>query len=307
MAKRKNAEAAKAAKQKKMLIGLGVLLAVVGAIQVPKLMGGKGSTPAAAADSSGDPAAGSEAASTAAAPVSVPVAKPVQLLPGEEGKKPASTTLVGVSIRGGTPVRAAQGQLASFSLFEPKDPFAPQVEEKPAGADPAKETPASPEEPATVPEAPAGAPGDPVGGGITSPTAPGETTPTTPAAPVEPPRYATVSVNGVAESVELGAAFPRDAPMFVLAKVKAELVRIGIAGGKLESGTTAPVAVGDTITLVDSATGVRYVLKVISVGATPDITFTLPATTADPNAPVTAGTPPPSTATPPTSETTPAP
>lgn len=295
----KNAEAAKAAKQKKILIVLGVGLLAVGGLQGPKLLGkkDKAAAPAPVAATTTDPAAAT-ATPTPVAPTA-PVIEPIPLLPGEAGKRSPSTTLVGVSISSGSTVRASQGQLASFSLFKPKDPFAPQVTDAQGGssetvktkpAETAAVEPVKAPEPATAPVA-AETPvvNQPTTAGPADPVAP--TTPEKPpVVPVEPPKYATISVNGVTESLELGATFPKTEPLFVLARVKPKLVRIGIAGGKLEKGSTALVEVGGSITLVDSASGVRYVIKVISVGAQPDLAFTsvstaAPTTTPAPSTP----------------------
>jgi hypothetical protein len=61
--------------------------------------------------------------------------------------------------------------------------------------------------------------------------------------------------------------------MFVLSKVTKQGVEIGIAGGQLEKGETAHIAVGKSITLVDAATGVTYEIVLLSVGASPDLMF----------------------------------
>lgn len=303
MATTKNPEAEKAAKQKKLLIILGVALLAVGAFQVPRLMGGKDKAAApAAADGTTVSADGTTATPVAATPVATGTsAAATPLLPGEAGKSSPKATLVGVSIASGATVRATQGQLASFSLFEAKDPFEPQIDEKAAGpaetiaakpaegttaakpaegataAKPVETTPAAPEttpaKGATTPETTT--PATPV-----TPVTP--TTPETPATPVEPPRYATIEVNGVTESVEVEKEFPKDAPMFVLAKVKPGFVRIAIAGGALEKGGTAMVEVGTSITLVDAASGVRYVVRVLAVGTEPDLAFTSGATATTP-------------------------
>lgn len=292
----KNPEAAKAAKQKKILIVLGVGLVAVGGLQAPKLMGGK-DTPPPAAEASATGAAtdgsttGTPAATAPVATAPVAAAAPTTaLLPGEADKQAVKATLVGVDIPSGSTVRVAQGQLASFSLFKPKDPFKPQVVEK----DPAQAVTAGVAKPAAgagtpKPETPAVTPApeptptptpESQNAGNATPLTPEQTTPATPVVPVEPPKYATISVNGIAESLEVGTTFPKGEPLFVLAKVKPDLVRIGIAGGKLEKGSTALVEVGSSITLVDSASGVRYVVKVISVGATPDLAFTSMTTAA---------------------------
>ncbi len=134
---------------------------------------------------------------------------------------------------------------------------------------------------------------------VTGPTTPGPTTPEPPAtpeptAPVTPvapapvstvaepqpqpepepdPTFATLSVNAVPESVEVEKPFPKVEPMFVLAEVKKRGVEVGIAAGQLEKGKTVHLAVDQTITLVDAATGVTYEITLLSVGAEPDLLF----------------------------------
>jgi hypothetical protein len=303
MAPKKNPEAVKAAKQKKMLIGLGVLLAAVGAFQAPKLLGGsKPATEAAATSTTGDAAESATGAGATPTPNPTSEALPppvpaAPLLPGEAAKKAPTATLVGVRIATGSTVRATEGQLASFSLFKPKDPFKPQQVETKA------ETPVAPEPSKAAEVKPSGPSGPTVKGSPATAPVVGPSVPATdpaidPAAPVAPvvaPTFATISVNGIAESLELGGVFPELSKLFVLAKVKPKGVEIGIAGGRLEQGKTAAVKVGKTITLVDSASGVRYVIEILSVGTQPDLEFTttapVPAGAAGPVAPAPTPTP----------------
>jgi hypothetical protein len=103
-------------------------------------------------------------------------------------------------------------------------------------------------------------------------------TPTEPQPQPEPepepvPTFATLSVNAAPESVEVGKTFPKTEPMFVLAEVKKHGVEIGIAAGQLEKGKTVHLAIDQTITLVDAATGVTYEIRLLSVGAQPDTLF----------------------------------
>ena len=307
----KNPAAAKAAKQKKMLIVLGVLMVAVAAFQVPKLMGGSSSTAAPETTAATD---GSVAPVTpvAGAPVAA-AAAPADLLPSEVDKTAPTAMLGGVEITGGKLVRASQGQLASFSLFKPKDPFKPGVVEKSLDADATVGVKAG--DKATLgsgakgPEPTAAKGGDSADGGVTTGSAGGDagtsvapttvkptvTTPekpaTTPVTPVETPvttpevpvveeqyAFATLSVNGVAESVEITGQFPAVEPLFVLAAVKKGEAEIGIANGKLEKGKTVKLTVGKSLTLVDAASGVTYVVKLLTVGSQPDVTFTQGAT-----------------------------
>jgi hypothetical protein len=74
-----------------------------------------------------------------------------------------------------------------------------------------------------------------------------------------------ISVNGRPESVRLGASFPSSNPLFRLISVTNGVARIGIANGSYTSGAqTVSLATGRTLTLVDTADGIRYKLRLVS-------------------------------------------
>jgi hypothetical protein len=126
--------------------------------------------------------------------------------------------------------QASDGQLMSFELFASKDPFAPQMQEKP-------------EDSSTEPKTD----GDP-GGGAEEPA----------------PTSAVISVNGVEETVEVGNEFPVSDPAFVLVSAKKSSVEIGIAGGSLASGgETVTLRLGKTLTLVNTVDGTEYKLRLV--------------------------------------------
>ena len=71
----------------------------------------------------------------------------------------------------------------------------------------------------------------------------------------------------VQETVAAGGEFPKDSPVFRLVKVVGGEARIGIAGGALASGSpTVTLHKGKAVTLVNTADGTRYELKLVSVG-----------------------------------------
>jgi hypothetical protein len=234
-------KAAKDAKQKKILIVLGVVLLGLMAFQLPKLMGG-GSEPAAAPAT---PVAGDPAAVSVPGAVT-PSAAPVDLTAAAKGSR----------------ATAGEAQLASFSLFEAKDPFVQKIIEKtaatntPAGADAGKGAAAG-----------SGAGGITVGGAE------------------KPPAivyaFATLSVNGESEPVQLKSEFPVDDPMFVVAVIGKGLIKVGIAGGKLTSGKLATIKLGKSLTLVNDATGARYVIQLLYTGEAAEATAAFSATPAD--------------------------
>jgi len=52
--------------------------------------------------------------------------------------------------------------------------------------------------------------------------------------------------------------------------VKKGAVQIGVAGGSLEGGKPATLKLGKKLTLVNSATGERWVLKLVYTGTEPE-------------------------------------
>lgn len=223
---------AKQAKQKKILIGLSIVFAVILVIQVPKLMGG-GKKSSTAAPTATTPDATTPAPTTAPGTTGTPTVAAVQTGP---------TTLVEASNQ-----KAGRAQLASFSLFEAKDPFVQQLK-APDGAPGA---------------ASAGAPGS--GGGKGGSGAGGKVAPAA-------PTFATISVNGEEQALVVKGLFPIEEPLFRLVAVTGKSVKIGIAGGALANGKTITLRKGDKLTLVDTATGARYTLELHYTGTTPEET-----------------------------------
>lgn len=231
-------QVAKQAKQKKILIGLSVVLVAVLAIQLPKLLSGpKGSTQAVPGTTT--PGTTTPAPGTAGVPTPTPTPAPVT----------GPTTLVDAGAQ-----QAGKAQLASFSLFKPKDPFVPQIKVPTTGAG----TGTSPGAPTkNTPKGGTSGAGGSKGGG-------------------QPATfdYATIAVNGVEESVAMKTDFPADGPLFRLVSVGPKGVKIGIAGGALANGKTVTLKKGAKLTLVDTATGARYTLQLLYTGAGPEKTAT---------------------------------
>ena len=228
---------AKAKRQKMIAAGGGVLLLAILAFQVPKTMKMMSAQPPPPAP-------------VAVAPgTTVPSDPSVLPTPGTVGGGASPTasgdgTLVDSDPK---PV-AAEGQLISFGRFKSKDPFAEQIDETQAGVGGGGSTP---------PPSSSGA--TPVGGVV-------PVSPTTAGSPAVA-GSAVISVNGVQETVAAGGEFPKDSPVFRLVKVVGGEARIGIAGGALASGSpTVTLHKGKAVTLVNTADGTRYELKLISVG-----------------------------------------
>jgi hypothetical protein len=257
------------AKRQKILVGAGTLiLLVLMVVEVPKILN-HGKTPSAATSTD----TGSTSTTPESTPTTTdPTAQPVSATPV------ASTNLPNA---GGA--SAADGQLVSFSLFQSKDPFRQQLTASGVApgspAPPTSTTPTSPQ-PTPPPPPPSGSPPTPTpttpAPTTPTPTTPAPTTPTpttpTPTTPTptpptpSAPASASISVNGVAETVAVGASFPVAQPLFRLVSLKAGVARIGVAGGTLQgSSQTVELVKGKPLTLMNTADGMRYVLRLVSV------------------------------------------
>ncbi len=235
----KKVDLKKKAKRQKMIAAVGgVLLLAILAFQVPKTMKMMNAAPPPPPPVA--PAPGT----------TVPSDPSVLPTPGTVGggASPAASgdgTLVDSDPK---PV-AGTGQLISFGRFASKDPFAEQIDETQAGGSGGGSTPTpTPSSPGATPV-----------GGVVS------VTPTAGSPGVA--GSAVISVNGVQETVAAGGEFPKDSPVFRLVKVVGGEARIGIAGGALASGSpTVTLHKGKAVTLVNTADGTRYELKLVSVG-----------------------------------------
>jgi hypothetical protein len=197
----------------------------------------------------------------ATAPSTVPTDPSVLPTPGAVGEG-AGPTASG----GGTLVdsdlqpTAASGQLEAFGRFSSKDPFVEQIREPGSGGggDSGSGSSSSGSGGSKQPSEPGdggvvGKPSAPSGGGGSKPSAAAGS--------------AVISINGAEETVAVGGDFPKDSPVFTLVKLVGGEARIAIAGGALASGSpTTTLRKGKTLTLVNTADGTRYELKLVSVG-----------------------------------------
>ena len=231
---------AKAKRQKIIAAGGGVVLLAVLAIQVPRTMAMLNAKPAPP-----PPAA------AAPAPGAVPSDPSVLPTPGAVGGGAASTASGDGTLVDSDPVPvAAAGQLVNFGRFASKDPFAEQIDESTAGGG-----------------AGGGGGSTPAPSGAGAAPAVGEVVPAGPTGSPGVAGSAVISVNGVQETVAAGGEFPKDSPVFRLARIVGGEVRIGIAGGALASGSpTVTLRKGKAVTLVNTADGTRYELELVSVG-----------------------------------------
>jgi hypothetical protein len=269
MAKKQDNKAARERKQKIFLAVAGVVFVGLMVIQGPKLLKqlrGSESAAPAASSSTADATTASSGASTGApssTATSAPAPAPVAHVPAP---KSARTQLAGVIIVPEQPVKAGDGQLSSFSRFQSKDPFVQQVGDQPLptpqeiagmGATPKAPDAAQPQPTSTVTPVPS--PSASAKGGA-------------PVKVVETPTLAVLLVNGKVHSLEVGKRFPKGDPAFVLKTLKPGRVGIAVTNGSFAGGGVLTLRVGRKVTLVNTATGARYVVKLVFLGTESNLT-----------------------------------
>jgi hypothetical protein len=234
MSRKKRAQDLRTAKDrraKKIAIGGAVVLVAVLAFQVPKMMksGSSSAAPAATttAGTSTTPVGTTTPAGTAAAAV----------LPAASTKLPDSDL---------TP-RPGKSQLFSFTHFSGKDPFVQQVSDQQptAGSTNSSSGPSK---------------GVPPSGQTTAAVTHQQSSRLLSASGA-----VSISVNGRVQVVRVGKSFPSANPLFRLVAISHGAVRIGLANGSYSSGAhTVSLVVGRTLTLVDTADGARYRIRLLS-------------------------------------------
>jgi hypothetical protein len=257
MAKKKLDPKAKA-KRQKIIAGVGgVLLLGLLAFQIPKtlkMLNQNQSNPTTTTAKPATPAAGSGA----------PLAPPT--LNGAAPSAPSAAASAS-GLPGNSAPAPTAGQLVAFSRFSTKDPFAQQVQASCLGpsanssSSGASACAAASSAPAPAAKAPAAS--VTTGGLSSSPTSP--STPAKSSFRLPALTSATLSVNGVSEIVRVGASFPQAQPIFQLVSLTATTAKIGIAGGSLEGGAaTATLTKGKSLTLMNTADGSRYMLRLLA-------------------------------------------
>jgi hypothetical protein len=219
--------AARERKQKIFVVVGGLFLVAMLAFQLPKLLGGSSSPEAAATTTT----------------------EPGQLTAPISAARTVANAANGIVTPAGSSASVVKtAKLSSFSVFKPKDPFVQQVK---------------PEMPAATPAAGGGAKGAGATGGGEKPTK-------FSTGGAKPQSATIVVVNGIRQVVEPGTKFPSSDPLFVLVAEKpgSKSVVVGIAGGAYSGGgRTTTLKVGKPLTLVNTATGARYKISLVSVGS----------------------------------------
>jgi hypothetical protein len=224
---------AKDKRAKKMAVGGAVLLVAVLAYEIPHVMkmGHHASSPAPAATTT---TPGTETTPTNPPPTgATPTA-----LPAGNTQLPNSDV---------APKRS-KSQLYSFNHFAGKDPFVQQVQDPTVGSA-------------------AGVASGPSSG---SSSAPGTITAAKVTKSSSVRTLATtgavkIQVNGRIETVRVGGKFPSANPLFKLVSITNGQVKIAIANGSYASGAHAiALNQGRTVTLVDTADGIRYKIRLVT-------------------------------------------
>jgi len=236
----KDIREAKDRRAKRLAIGGVVVLAAVLAFEVPHVLkksGGSASSAPPAATAT-DASTGASAPSATASPGTAAAAS----VPVTSTKLPNSDM---------TP-RRLKSQLYSFSRFAGKDPFVQQVSASDITSGPTGASGASSSSGSSAAAS----------GVITAGPAPAQQTS---ARTLAQRGSVTIQVNGKVQTIRVGASFPSSNPLFKLVSVANGVARIGIAGGSYASGAqTVSLATGRSLTLVDTADGVRYKLELLS-------------------------------------------
>jgi hypothetical protein len=236
----KDIREAKDRRAKRLAIGGVVVLAAVLAFEVPHVLKKSGGSA-----SSAPPAATTTDATTGAS------APPATTSPGTAAAANVPVTSTKLPNSDMTP-RRLKSQLYSFSHFAGKDPFVQQVSASDITSGPTGASGASSSSSSSAASS----------GVITAGPAPAQQTS---ARTLAQRGSVTIQVNGKVQTIRVGASFPSSNPLFKLVSVANGVARIGIAGGSYASGAqTVSLATGRSLTLVDTADGIRYKLELLS-------------------------------------------
>jgi hypothetical protein len=306
------AQEEKAKKQKRLLAVLSVFLLALLGYQMPKLLGGSGSSstspPPQTVAAESLPGAVSalpagqlpntdhvalEAGSTKLISFGLfkskdPFVQQLSTLPGAATPPPAPA--VAPPLRSALPVTP----VATPSPSQPPVTPAPTGTVTPVTPklDPVSKGPATPTTPAPIPATPV-TPITPTP--VTTTPEKSVTTPkpatAAPAAQPAAPTSVAISTNNTCENIGVDGTFPGDEDIFRVVSIGSDgkTAKIAVVGGGYDSGdATATIKLGESVTLVNTADGTRYVIMMQAhctaetppaVPAAPTQTSTVPATT----------------------------
>lgn len=274
MANRALDQKAQQARRKKLVLVLGLVFVAVLAFQVPRTLKVlHGSSPAQATSAAARMPATTSTSTMTPAPAAAPhTAVAVQVA---SASSDADTMVVNADLQ----PAPLEGQLVDLTTFQSKDPF---VQQESASTAPAAAAPTA-AKPAVTANTKSAAPQRVVAARqpTTSPvmaapqtsgTPPATAAPRVPApaapTPAPAPTSGVLSVNGVQEAVNVGSDFPAADPLFHLVSLTTKSGKISIAGGTLATGAaTITIQLGKPTTLMNTADGTRYVIELVSIGA----------------------------------------
>jgi hypothetical protein len=292
-------QALKAAKQKKIAIGGGIVFVLLLVFMVPKTMKlmhphhdvGKVASSSSSSDTTG---------STGETPSTPTTAAPADsTTPSTPASVPVSNTAATTVLTATLAPAAREGQLESLSSsFAAKDPFKQLVD--PNAPPPTATTATAQPVDTSKPAAPASPP-KPTTPGPELKVVPTVTPPTGGPAPVHvtpkavlPFLSALITVNGAASQVNLRLDFPTAAPIFHLLSLTKKTAKVSVVGGSLAGGTpTLTLRRDKPVTLVNTADGTRYKLELMSTSTQAAVTKkpVQPAQTTTTQTPTTSTTP----------------
>jgi hypothetical protein len=232
------------AKRQKIYAGIGgVILLAVLAFQVPRTL-------KLLHQSNANASSATTSSSSTTTPTTTGPIVPPSLGGGNATPGTSAVSSDGISDPGVLPAPQS-GQLLAFSRFQTKDPFAQQLSTGATGSTGSGATGST------------GATGGGSGSGSTGGSGSSGGGGNQPPAKLT---SATISVNGVSEAVQVGGQFPASNPTFVLVSVTHTTAKVGIAGGSIQgSQQTVTLKKNTPVTLMNTADGTRYVLRLLSV------------------------------------------
>jgi hypothetical protein len=251
--KKKRVDAAKQREKRTRIAAIAgvVLLVLVGAYEIPSMLKVMNKKPPG--NTTYDPG-----------PSLTPGGLP-NVAAGAGAAPSAATAAAGGLVDTDAPPVSGAGQLVSFSVFETKNPFTPQVSNAQALPDTGATTttPTTAEKPGA--DVPTTTTTPVIPPGVTAPP-PTQTPPsTTTTTSVAPQAMVSLSVNGIVSRVSSGGTFPSGVPVFRLASWTKGSAQIAIVGGSYAEGTaTLTLHVGVEVTLENQTDGKRYRLKLLS-------------------------------------------
>lgn len=233
----------------------GVIFLGVAGIEIPPLMKAKTPPPQAA------PATTTTATTTTTTPGATSTPAPAA---GELADTDA-------------PAQVQPGQLVSFSMFQAKNPFAPQVTTPVDGSTPSTPAPTNAEKQgADLPGMPASRTPTPASTTptVTTPatalpttTVPATTSvvPSTSSPTAAPAPTVAITVNGTVSHVAADGTFPDASPVFRLVSYGSGTAEVGIVGGSYAAGgATLTLHLHTPVTLENQTDGKRYTLELDS-------------------------------------------